>query len=551
MVDRRTASPGDRVQLVSLLWDVRNAARRSGDNTLRVVHFNLLLSDPSYRREMLDRARLSTDSSLRRLAMEAHRLDDGKSLKDERAVPAEESSRTEPAAPSDSHEGKRRVGPWRWLASGTAVLVLGAAGLAGANQWLGDNKPAVETVSGSLYGDVVWRSDRVYRLTDMVFVESGSTLNIEPGTRIEGERGSALVVTRDGRLNARGEQYDPVVFTSSRPEGEQRAGDWGGVVLLGSAPVNTGTGRIEGISKSDPRGGFGGSDEHHNCGFIQYARIEFAGYEISANNELNGLTVGGCGDATVLRYIQVHAGLDDGIEFFGGTANLSHAVITDADDDSLDWDRGWRGKGQFLLIHQSPGVGDNGFEADNLSDDHRAQPRSAPTLANVTILGPGDTGGAQRGMVLRRGTGLDLRNAFVGGMPGDAIDVRDEATVEQIERGALRFDGVLVARTGKWAPFTREQGEGDDDAGFDEDGFFNEDNGVHRLGGVTLSPASAESSGMAVVPAAGTAFEQRAVALPKGEFWDESATYVGAIRPGSRTTWLDGWTRLGRPSPGS
>ena len=107
MADSRTTSPADRVQLVSLLWDVRNAARRSGDNALRVVHFNLLLSDPRYRREMLDRGRLSTCSTLRRLAMEAHRLDDGRSLKDERDLPAGDRSSgpTEPAEPAPAPGG--------------------------------------------------------------------------------------------------------------------------------------------------------------------------------------------------------------------------------------------------------------------------------------------------------------------------------------------------------------------------------------------------------------------------------------------------------------
>lgn len=551
MADSRTTSPTDRVQLVSLLWEVRNAARRSNDNTLGVVHFNLLLSDPRYRREMLDRGRVSTCATLRRLAMEAHRLDDGRSLKEERDPPASAGT-PEPtaSAPASAGEHTRRGSLWRWLAAGGTALVLGAVGLAGASQWLIDDGPTVETVSGSLFGDVVWRSDRVYRLTGLVFVESGSSLSIEPGTRIEGERGSALVVTRDGLLNARGERYNPVVFTSARPEGEQQAGDWGGVVLLGSAPINTGTGHIEGIPADDPRGGFGGSDVHHNCGFMQYARIEFAGYEISANNELNGLTVGGCGDATVLRYIQVHAGLDDGIEFFGGTANLSHAVITDADDDSLDWDRGWQGNGQFLVIKQSAGAGDNGFEADNLGDDHLAQPRSAPTLANVSILGPGEGNGAQRGMVLRRGTGLDLRNTLITDMPGDAIDIRDSATVEQIERGALRFDGVLVARSDRGSAFSEELGEGDDDGGFDEDAFFTEENGVHRVGPLMLSIADAATSGLALVPPSDTAFEDWAVSLPKGEFWDESATFIGAVRPGSRATWLEGWTRsIDRSSP--
>lgn len=337
----RRGAKGDRVQLVALLWDVRNAARQSGDKTLRVVHFNLLLSDPRYRREMLDRARLSTSQTLRRLAEEAARMDDGQSLKPEEVHrPSNTPEAAAEAAGDDQGKGKRG----RRVLASLAALVLGGGGIAVAtSQWLGDSGPRIEQVSGSLHGDIVWQSDRIYRLTDQVFVEAGSTLTIEPGTRVEGERGSALVVTRDATINARGEAYNPVVFTSAQPEGKRKAGDWGGLVLLGNAPINTGTGFIEGLRENDPRGSFGGSDRYDSCGYLQYARIEYAGYEISANNELNGLTVGGCGDATILRYIQVHAGLDDGIEFFGGTTNISHVVITDADDDSLDWDRGWQG----------------------------------------------------------------------------------------------------------------------------------------------------------------------------------------------------------------
>ena len=544
MSSRRVAK-GDRVQLVALLWDVRNAARQSGDAALRVVHFNLLLSDPRYRREMLDRARLSRSQTLRRLAEEAARIDHGQSLKPEEVQRPGNTPEAVEAADSvteaqgkDTGKGKRG----RWAFASLAALALGGGGLAVANQWLGDSGPRIEQVGGSLHGDIVWQSDRVYRLTDQVFVEAGSTLTIEPGTRVEGERGSALVVTRDATINARGEAYNPVVFTSAQPEAERRAGDWGGLVLLGNAPINTGTGSIEGIREDDPRGSFGGSDRHDSCGYLQYARIEYAGYEISANNELNGLTIGGCGDATILRYIQVHAGLDDGIEFFGGTANLSHAVITDADDDSLDWDRGWQGNAQFLVIRQSPGIGDNGFEADNLKADHHAQPRSEPTIANVTMLGSGDPEGAQRGMTLRRGTGLDLRNALITGFPGEAIDIRDVATVEQINRAALRMDGVVLAQNPNNRLFADESGEADDDGGFDEAAYFTGTGGVHTGVRVELEPGS-ESGGFPLVPVSDSVLAGQAVDVPKGEFWDESARFVGAVRPGNRTTWLDGWTR--------
>jgi hypothetical protein len=97
----------------------------------------------------------------------------------------------------------------------------------------------------------------------------------------------------------------------------------------------------------------GEPDPDHDCGTLRFVRIEFAGFEVGDTNELNGLTLGACGRRTVLDYVQVHLGADDGIEFFGGTTDLRHAVITGANDDSLDWDQGWTGRVQFLAIRQS------------------------------------------------------------------------------------------------------------------------------------------------------------------------------------------------------
>jgi hypothetical protein len=104
---------------------------------------------------------------------------------------------------------------------------------------------------------------------------------------------------------------------------------------------------IEGLPPSDPNSVYGGTDDTHDCGTIRYARIEFAGYELATDKELNGLSVGACGSETTLSHIQVHRGSDDGIEFFGGAVSMDHVVLTGNSDDSLDWDLGWTGKVQF------------------------------------------------------------------------------------------------------------------------------------------------------------------------------------------------------------
>ena len=138
---------------------------------------------------------------------------------------------------------------------------------------------------------------------------------------------------------------------------------------------------------TDPKGKYGGTDNAWNCGELQYVAHPVRRLHLGANNELNGLTLGGCGTQTKLSYIQVHRGLDDGIEFFGGTANMDHILVSGVDDDGLDWDFGWSGKVQFLIVHQAYGTGDKGFEADNFVDTESITPRSNPEIWNATMIG--------------------------------------------------------------------------------------------------------------------------------------------------------------------
>ncbi len=537
----------DRVRLVSALWDLKHATRVQDESGLRYIHFNTLLNDPGYRQQILARAARAESAEIRRIAETALALDVDESLKPGDEGGQARAERQAPAGPAPRERltpstTSNRFVPGLALITGLTVVALLVVGFTAGNRFLQHRAGQVETVEGSLFGDVRWEADTTYHLTDMVFVESGATLNIEPGTKILGEPGSALVVTRDARLNARGTRDHPIVFTSARPTGERAAGDWGGVVLLGNAPVNTGTSHIEGIAEDDPRGGFGGSDVHSNCGMLQYARIEFAGHEISANNELNGLTLGGCGDATVLRYIQVHRGQDDGIEFFGGTADLRNALVTRPGDDGLDWDRGWTGRAQFIAVAQGVDEGDNGIEADNYKRDHQATPRSAPTLANVTLLGSGNPHGDERAMTLRRGTAGDLRNLLVADFPAETVDIRDTATVEQINAGNLGFAGTILAAGPTSTLFAEEAGEGDDDGGFDEAAYFADNPNVITDARLALEPAGDAIGAPRLIPRLDSPAATAATGVPQGEFWDEGARFVGAVRPGNRTTWLDGWT---------
>ncbi len=536
----------DRMALSQALWDLRCAIARHGDADANRVSFGRMLTDPAYRARVIGGARQSANTEVRGLADEAARHNTGRLA--ETPVSWESAGRTELDIDALNLDGARRPRHGKHVSMMGAASALLLSALAGLLLSYVGNAPLAqllagrEHVGGEIVADTTWRGERTYVLEDKVFVTDGATLTIEPGARVVGEPGTALVVTRDAELRAEGDRDNPIVFTSARPEGQRARGDWGGVVLLGDAPVNTDEPHIEGIAADDPRGGFGGRDASGSCGVLAYARIEFAGHELARNVELNGLTLGGCGAATVVRHVQVHMGLDDGIELFGGRANLERVAITRPGDDGLDWDLGWQGNAQHVLVQMGPDAGDNAIEADNNRADHGARPRSSPTLANVTLLGSRERGTGQRGLTLRRGTAADLRNLVVAGFPLELIDIRDRATADLVAAGRLRLSGLIGHEIGpdgeRWAE--SEEGEADDDGGFDEGRFLRRSS--HRLGSDPgLARAAFDLDDPNFHPAAGSPVAQAAADVPQGEFWREGARYLGAFRPGAVSSWLNGW----------
>lgn len=335
----------------------------------------------------------------------------------------------------------------------------------------GPSGDTVEDVAGGdISADTTWSADTTYILKGKVFVTGGATLTIEPGTLIRGDVGSALVVATDGSIDAQGTADAPIVFTSSK-DTQAEKGDWGGVVLIGQAPINVdgGTDRVEGFeSGEEGKVTYGGDAADGSCGTLRYVRIEYAGFALLPDNELNGLTVAGCGSGTELDFIQVHRGQDDGIEFFGGRAGIKHAIVSLPDDDGIDWDYGWQGKGQFLIVKQDANNGDKGFESDNNGDAPDATPVSSPELWNMTLIGSNDPGAVkdQGGMHLRRGTAGSMHNAIVAYFKSFAVDVDGKGSVENAEAGELSIENSYFYGNGgdtNWpADFDVADGEEND-----------------------------------------------------------------------------------------
>lgn len=238
---------------------------------------------------------------------------------------------------------------------------------------------------------------------------SRATLTVEPGVTVFGASGADyLVVNRGSQIVADGTLASPIVFTSSadlarradadatNDLGGDAIGEWGGLVILGRAPINRcatagvtpGTAAcenaIEGVTNPDAL--YGGGLANDRSGKLEFVQIRFAGFAINSNgNELNGITFGGVGTETEVDFVQVHNNADDGVEFFGGGVNVKHLVLTGNDDDSFDTDNGWQGNVQYMIAVQRATGGDNIVEASSVAPG--TAPLSNARVSNFTFVG--------------------------------------------------------------------------------------------------------------------------------------------------------------------
>jgi len=388
---------------------------------------------------------------------------------------------------------------------------------------------AGNTLKLDITADCALPGDKTYSLKGLTFVKPGATLTIGAGAKVMGpENGdlSALVIMAGAKINAVGTASKPIVFTAGTSSPAR--GDFGGVVLLGKADINLDTeeGEIEGLVGVS----YGGTDDDDSSGVMKYVRIEWAGYELSADNELNGLTFGGVGSKTQISYIQVYEGRDDCYEWFGGTVSPHHLVGTGCDDDMFDWDAGWRGKLQFAYGYQGVATSSNpnGIEADNLNGKESNTPVSSPMVYNLTLIGNNDN--ALNGMHLRRGTAGHIGNAIVTGfVKGSAILVDGNGSIGNVNSDDLKGEAIYAYGNTKLASVKAAAGLADSATAVASaltkvEGWFLAD---------TSSLELTEEN-----PVVGSSVTG-AVDVPSGMV---TAKYLGAFDPAASSKWTDGWT---------
>lgn len=277
------------------------------------------------------------------------------------------------------------------------------------------------------------------------------SLTIDPGTRIisEGNQ-SAMVITRGGKIFANGTAAKPIIMTSSQDDGSLDAlnarGLWGGLTISGSATLNTSSGFDDGEGSTGQYGGGTTPNDADSSGAVTYLQIRYAGFPITQDDELNTISLQGVGSGTILDYIHSHNGADDGIEFYGGTVNAKHIVVTGQDDDALDWTHGWTGKLQHVVVEMTTS-GDNCIEADNLGGNPVATPRSNPTVSNMTCINSANQKSNGHALELKAGTGGQMLNMVIGGTLDSTegcIVMGGEETFVQSGASASALNGTLV-----------------------------------------------------------------------------------------------------------
>jgi hypothetical protein len=295
-----------------------------------------------------------------------------------------------------------------------------------------------------------------YLLNGWVYLKSGATLTIEPGTVIRGDKANkgALIVEKGATIMAEGTESDPIVFTSNQDPGSRSYGDWGGVIILGKATVN----KVDPVIEGGPTSTYGGSEDADNSGVIKYVRIEFPGIAFQPDKEINGLTFGGVGNGTTVEYVQVSYSGDDSYEWFGGAVNAKHMIAFRGWDDDWDTDYGYHGMVQFAVSLRDPAVADpgsgsNSFESDNDADGSEDTPVTQALFSNVSCFGPLVTPSTtinpnfKRAMHLRRNTKINIYNTLFGGF-ATGLFIDGTATQANATNGDLKVRNSFLAGCG-------------------------------------------------------------------------------------------------------
>ncbi len=302
--------------------------------------------------------------------------------------------------------------------------------------WVG-SQTGIETqpLAGTLTTDTTLDADVIYLLQGSLSVEAGAKLTIPAGTVIIANADSGqetetyIVVKKGAQIDVQGTEDDPVIMTST----DQNPVDWGGLILLGDATTT------EGVDAVAEVGGFiyGGTNDADTSGSISYLVINYAGAQINAESQYNGLTLYAVGSGTTIANVAILNGTDDGVEFFGGTVNASNFYLANNEDDAVDWTEGWNGTLTNTYVSHTIAGFSTAVEADGINNN--------PKLVNFTAVA------TEPGIALqfKKESGATITNLYLSGY-STQVDMVNGGPIANVQ-----IDGETAVADGDYTSGTQ------------------------------------------------------------------------------------------------
>jgi hypothetical protein len=365
----------------------------------------------------------------------------------------------------------------------TIILCLSLSALISCKKSLNQDSIPTDPLEGQtvvlnhdISTDMIFNPVNKYLLKGRIYVRNNVSLTIPAGTTIQVEPSDvkndkgALIITRGSKININGTSDSPVIFTSSATL--PNPGDWIGIIVLGKASTN-GTNGIMHVSGLDATtdNEFGGKEDDDNSGSIKFLRLEYTGglnpsmEEEWALDMASGLSLNGVGSATVLENVMVEHSNDDAFQFVGGTVNGKYLIAYNDGDDGFDFDRGYRGKLQFLISYRSVSstvsIRANGMESLNDKEASEAKPYTRPVISNMTIIGPKDNkplSDQSQGIYIRRNTRFNVQNSIIAGYSNGGLMLCPKTKPLLIDNLGSVFKHNLVNADDPARSFTYDNG---------------------------------------------------------------------------------------------
>lgn len=346
-------------------------------------------------------------------------------------------------------------------------------GIIGTNNWLNpwaEFRPMhleygepTQILSGDITTDTKLKKKHIYLLSGNVFVTNNAILTIEPGTVIMGDSktNGSLTISKGSTIIADGLETDPIIFTSNQTV--KKEGDWGGLFILGDAPINkygNGASIDYGLRPSSYENiSFGGPDMHSNSGIVRYVRIEFAGKRTKDYGYFNALTLAGVGNQTILNNIMVSYCSGNSFEIIGGDLNIDKAVSYRSSRKDYNFNYGAQCNISNSLAIRSPYVSGSGKSVamyvssyDKKEEVDFTKKQTYVHAVNLTLVNVSNNldsdisvGLVKEAVYIASDASLEMRKSVISGF-NPAVILQDKITINRKNLDRIKFSEMYFNR---------------------------------------------------------------------------------------------------------